>query len=391
MHAVHRVQDLLNAQLTPMHAARKAALFAAVAALVRGGKLPLTSLGRSIAGAGAHKHGIKRVDRLLGNQALLAEQTLVYRALAHQTITAGQRPILLVDWSEAGAERCMLTAAVAFQGRAISIWTEAHPLSKLGNAAVETRFLKRLRDILPQGCRPIVVTDAGFRVPWFRKVLRLGWDYVGRLRGRLYLQPAQTPTWVPLKSLVPQTRRRPQDLGPWRIARSQAHLARLILFDGRSRRALRRARPHKGRAISAKQAAKSAREVWRLVTSLSTETATQVVRVYALRMQIEELLRDTKSHRFGWAFEDARPRRLERLGTLVLLATLATFAATLAGLAAEAAGLHRGYQANTIHTRRVLSLVTLGRLILADHPARGGLLRALATMRRQMPSTMSLA
>jgi hypothetical protein len=31
-------------------------------------------------------------------------------------------------------------------------------------------------------CRPIIVTDAGFKTPWFREVLALNWDFVGRSR-----------------------------------------------------------------------------------------------------------------------------------------------------------------------------------------------------------------
>jgi hypothetical protein len=30
--------------------------------------------------------------------------------------------------------------------------------------------------------KPIIVTDAGFKVPWFRQILKLGWDFVGRTR-----------------------------------------------------------------------------------------------------------------------------------------------------------------------------------------------------------------
>jgi hypothetical protein len=29
---------------------------------------------------------------------------------------------------------------------------------------------------------PIIVTDAGFKVPWFRQLLKLKWDFVGRTR-----------------------------------------------------------------------------------------------------------------------------------------------------------------------------------------------------------------
>ena len=31
-------------------------------------------------------------------------------------------------------------------------------------------------------CEPIIVTDAGFKVPWFKQVQSIGWDFVGRTR-----------------------------------------------------------------------------------------------------------------------------------------------------------------------------------------------------------------
>jgi hypothetical protein len=38
-------------------------------------------------------------------------------------------------------------------------------------------FLVKLRSILPVDCQPIIVTDAGFKNPWFKEIKRLGWDY----------------------------------------------------------------------------------------------------------------------------------------------------------------------------------------------------------------------
>lgn len=81
-------------------------------------------------------------------------------------------------------------------------------------------------------------------------------------------------------------------------------------------------------------------------------------------MQTEEVFRDTKNHRFGWSFEDARSRSCARLGTLLLLAAMAMLALTLVGRCAEKLGIHRSYQANTVHHTRVLSLFVLGKLIV---------------------------
>jgi hypothetical protein len=67
-----RIDRMLGTFLGPhvvgtVHKARVAAVFAAVAALVRCGEIALSRLGRAIAVRTAAKHGIKRVDRLYGN------------------------------------------------------------------------------------------------------------------------------------------------------------------------------------------------------------------------------------------------------------------------------------------------------------------------------------
>ena len=81
-------------------------------------------------------------------------------------------------------------------------------------------------------------------------------------------------------------------------------------------------------------------------------------------MQIEESYRDVKNHRFGWSFSHAKSRDTKRLEILLLIATIANIVMTLVGQAAEAQGIQRRYQANTIKTRRVLSQFFLGKCII---------------------------
>jgi hypothetical protein len=52
------------------HAVRAAALVRAVGALLTGGRLSLTHLGRNMSGTARVKHQIRTVDRLLGNAHL---------------------------------------------------------------------------------------------------------------------------------------------------------------------------------------------------------------------------------------------------------------------------------------------------------------------------------
>jgi hypothetical protein len=103
-----------------------------------------------------------------------------------------------------------------------------------------------------------------------------------------------------------------------------------------------------------------------LATSLSDGEAGAVIACYARRFQIEETFRDTKSHRFGFSFEDAGSRTERRLNNLLLIAILAAYATMVLGVAAESDGIGREMQANTIRHRRVFSLFTLGRFVLTN-------------------------
>lgn len=69
-------------------------------------------------------------------------------------------------------------------GGALTLYEEANPEQSNNNHNVHIRFLKSLQTLLPEGCHPIVNTDAGFCNPWLKAVRALGWDYVDRVRNR---------------------------------------------------------------------------------------------------------------------------------------------------------------------------------------------------------------
>jgi hypothetical protein len=73
--------------------------------------------------------------------------------------------------------------------------------------------LKALQKRLLPRCRPILVTDAGFRTPWFKQAEALGWDWVGRIRTRHEVQLPGEEEWIPSKSSYPQATSTPKALG----------------------------------------------------------------------------------------------------------------------------------------------------------------------------------
>ena len=80
---------------------------------------------------------------------------------------------------------------------------EIHPERRKNSPRVEWAFLKRLKALLPSDVKPIIVTDAGFRTPWFRSIARLGWDYVGRVRHRIQVQLNNDGAWMD-RSYIPR-------------------------------------------------------------------------------------------------------------------------------------------------------------------------------------------
>jgi hypothetical protein len=368
------------------HQARLVAVLRVLTSLLNGAKLSLTHLGRGRPGTAFVKHHIKAVDRLLGNPHLQRERHGIYAALARTLLQSQQRPLIIVDWADCELDRqlLILKAAIPLGGRAITLYEEVHPMRRYNSPKTHRDFLRRLHQIVPDGIRPIVVTDAGFRGPWFRAVEALGWDWIGRIRnGIKYFKP-ETGRWCLTHSLYPQATPRVQHIGERCLSKRYRYWCRLYLV-----RAYRRGpgRPRKRKSYGSNDGLyrRLHRAPWLLATSLPNARGAgkRIVRAYARRMQIEETFRDLKNHRWGYALRYARSARPERLHVLLLLALLAGFVHWLLGLAAQARGWTRHFQANTEVKRATLSIPFLGQQLWRTDrltPSASNLLQALRAL-----------
>lgn len=367
MHGLGFLHTLVGKACPGIHRTRLEALFSGVEALLNGASLTLTGLGRAASGQAYEKHRIKRVDRLLGNRHLHQERLGLYEALTAWLLRRSGcvTLLVLVDWSDCPGRRyLMLKAAVPVGGRALALYHEVHPLSAYKNAKVHRRFLKRLKSILPEGLRVVVIADAGFQRPWFKAVEEQGWHWLGRLAETTHARVAGGQ-WRAVKTLY--TGAKARELGECEVAKSEPYWARLCLIHRRAKR--RKDRPNNrahGHGTIEKRCRKANSSPWVLVTSLPAElyNAEQIVNLYEQRMQIEETFRDFKSARFGYALQYSRSRSAKRLEVLLLIATLAMLVQWLCGIAADLAGWSRHFQANTVAHKRVLSLFTLGARVL---------------------------
>src|SRR6202043_3611658 len=101
---------------------------------------------------------------------------------------------------------------------------------KLGNEKVQSKFLKKLKKLLPAECQPIIITDAGFHTPWFEQVWSLGWDYVGRVRGTYKYSLDNGSSWRNCKSLLKKATLIEKSIGKVLLTRRKSLPTYLYVF-----------------------------------------------------------------------------------------------------------------------------------------------------------------
>ena len=365
------VQQLLEVVCPGMHWVRRASLAASVLGALRGRRLTVTAIGRALPGRTSQKHAIKRADRLLSNRHLHAQRVQHYQDLCRLFIGVRTRPVLLIDWSDLDAckRHFLLRASLAVNSRSITVYEEVHTLKTKEKRRTHRAFLRQLQALLPVGCRPIIVTDAGFRTPWFQQVASLGWDWVGRIRNRHKMRWCSGGRWFGAKRCYQRASRVAKYLGQAMLTRANPQICHLVVYRGKAQgrkhitRSGKVAQDRRSRACAAR-----AREPWLLATSLpvTTKLAKQVVRLYRLRMSIEEGFRDMKSHQFGLGLTYHRCASVERLQVLVFIATLALLVLWLVGTATTAQGAHYQFQANSVRHKRILSVLFIGLQMVQD-------------------------
>jgi hypothetical protein len=184
--------------------------------------------------------------------------------------------------------------------RALTLYEEVHPERKLGNVKIQTKFLVNLQSLFPKKCQPIVVTDAGFHNGWFLEVFKLGWHYIGRVRGIKRYQ--LNGEWRSIKTLVSGGTSIPQFIGRTILCLNNSIITNLYRMKNisKGRKSLNLNKERKNDTQSKKHS-KSAKEGWVLATSLPHRkyfSANRVMKIFKKRMQIEEGFRDLKSSRF---------------------------------------------------------------------------------------------
>ena len=370
MHAMEILRQTLTRSGCVLHKRRLHGLLQAVQAALAARSHTLSNLARALTGHTSVRHRVKCMDRLLGNTALQRECSSIYRALAAQMLSGCQQPVILIDWTDLKADRSvqMIRASLALHGRSLCLLEQVYAGAEAATPEAHRRFLQQLRAIVGQQVRPILITDAGFRAPWFAAVQQLGWHWLGRIRGRDLMRPAgdEQARWRSCRQVWATASTTAVDLGAYECVRSRPHVCRLVLIKhapkGRHKRTVH------GAVARSKHSCKNARaqtEPWLLACSCSLQdlSAAAIVALYAQRMQIEQEFRDSKNARLGLGIEHSGTRSPERLAVLALIATLAQWVLHLLGQWAMQQGQQRHWQLTNRRVRPELSVHRLGWLI----------------------------
>jgi hypothetical protein len=369
MHASKLLHKLIENTCGTIDKRIRATLFVAAETLTICKRLSIFGLGRALNSKAKVKHNIKRIDRLFGNSKLASQKNNIYRSTSHLLIGNNQRPVIIVDWS--GLTRCgayhFLRAAIPVGGRSLTIYDQAYALKDYASDKTHRQFLKTLQAMLPEKCRPIIITDAGFRNTWFKAVKSLGWDFIGRVRNKTKYSIDGSKKWLPIKTLYKHATTKAKCIGEVALSKSSSLVCTFYLVKQKKKfRVKRNLAGKKIQCSVSKKHEKRCREPWLLASSLATEeiNALMVTKIYKKRMQIEEAFRDLKNSKNGFSLRQCRSFKLDRLNIALLIASIAMLILWIIGTAAKLKHLHYSLQANTERRWNVLSNFIIGWQIL---------------------------
>lgn len=369
MHVMKLLHKTFAEKLCQVHKNRIKSLMSICEAAISSNQLYLTGLGRSLSNTNKECSNIQKVDRLLGNGHLQGERCSFYKIMASTLIQVNETPWIHIDWAciNSTTHLYILRASISMHGRCIVIYEECHHEEKYNNHAVHKAFLNQLKSLLPQSVKPIIVTDAGFRAPWFSYILKLGWQFVGRLRHKNLLSMKEGSTWKLASDYFEQATTKPSYVGHGLLTKEGQVPVNIVLYKGKAkgRHRLNCYKKRSGDGMSERHS-KAAKEPWLLVTSLNEAKCNPslISNIYRQRMRIEENIRDTKCPHYGLGLKKSLTQSCQRMNILLLIAAIATFAAWLAGLFVKSIGRAADFQAQSAQFTSVLSYVFLGRRAL---------------------------
>lgn len=311
-----------------------------VAATLGVGRISLAAIGRQLAGTTSAKHRIKRTWRFTSNRRVIISDAM--RGVIARLCKRRKKPLIVaLDWTDVRSFQTLMAAAV-LKGRAVPLLWASYAKWELFKSrnALEEGLLHLLRTLIPERVPVILLADRGFgRVEMARACHNFGFHYLIRIK---------PDAWIEHPTFRGKLKNYPVAKGMRRVLKATRH---------------RKSRPVTHNIVVRWQPGLPAKrdEPWYLMTDLDG-SALQLTALYGKRMTVEELFRDGKSRRNGFALRGVQitqPRRLDRLLLIVALAYL-----LLVGLGLVTRRSHRpGFWCSSNNTKQC-SAFTIGRAVL---------------------------
>ena len=246
MHNQDSIQDIIRRSLPQLHKKRVTSLIEMASSLLNGGLLTVSSLGRHLSGTALEKSKIHRADSIIGNGQLSRNALWISKCLVEHFFKNRKALYILIDGSGCcSKERFILQSSIANNGlgRSQPIHSIIYENGPEAHIKGQDLLLKELQFILSEYQGQIVlITDAGFYSSWFNKVREIGWDYVGRVRGRVKIRMEGSKQWQTIQECYTGATNKAitlgkADIGKDNQSRSWVHcfLLKKIRRDGKSR------------------------------------------------------------------------------------------------------------------------------------------------------------
>jgi hypothetical protein len=304
------------------------------------GRVSLPAIAERLTGGTTLKHAIKRVWRFTANERV--EVSTAMQGVVSRLVKRRKKPLVVaLDWVEVRQFHTLCAVAV-FKGRAIPLLWGSYPEWVLYHSQnnLEEGLLRLLRSMIPPTVKIILVADRGFgRTELARTCQELSIHYVIRISPDVYV----------------------------RGDRYQGKLLDYPVKRG-MRRLLKNVQYRKQKSVEQHVAIlwkhglpKKRDEPWFLMTDLAW-TAARLSNLYARRMTIEQVFRDNKSRRNGFALRHTRITRADRFDRLLLVLVLAYVLLVGLGLYAKRRLCPSHWCSNTRDSE--CSVFTIGRRLI---------------------------
>lgn len=338
---VHKYVDEIFGE--DIHAKRVQSLAGATTGVLASGSLAISAIGQGLAHVQGTmtKHGVKQVDRLIGNAKIDVWDYFQY--WVPHVIANRDEIVVAMDWTDFDRDKQTTIALnlLTEHGRAIPLIWLTVDKSKLKDNRnnYEDDVLNRLSDTLPDGVKVTVVADRGFMDTALFQAMRDEWGfgYIIRMRGNVKVTSSS---------------------GEQRTA------AQWVGNDGRAKTLRKASITAKGFEVPTVVCvkAKDMKESWCIAASAPNASAAEVIKYYGKRWGIESYFRDTKDIRFGLGMDAIHTKSSQRRDRLFLISAMAIVLLTLLGAACEEVGYDRYLKANTVK-HRTHSLFRQGQMV----------------------------